>query len=72
MQTEMCLEEVPITADLVRLLRSVRPENVPAMLKLVSEKIGCFLEHCDPTQFFVSFLATFTLKKFWSLIFTTR
>ena len=63
MQTEMYIEEVPITADLVRLLRSARPENVPMMPKLVSEKMGCFLEHCDSTQFFVSFLATFTLKK---------
>lgn len=28
----MYLEEMHITADLVRLLHSIRPENVPAML----------------------------------------
>lgn len=68
-QTEMYLEEVHITADLVRLLRSIRPENVPAMLKSVSEKAGCCLEHCDPTQFIVTFLEAFTLIIFFNFTF---
>ena len=51
MQTEMYLEEVCISSDLVRLLRPIRPENVHAILKPVSEKGECLHSAVTPLNF---------------------
>lgn len=72
MQTEMYLEEVRITADPVSLLHSIRPENVQAMLKPVSEKVECLLSAVTPLNFH-EFSSNFNvLKTLFFLMFTAR
>ena len=72
MQTEMYLEEVRITADPVSLLHFIRPENVQAILKPVSEKVECLLSAVTPLNFH-DFSSNFdVLKTFFLLMFTRQ